>query len=82
MAQGEAKRGGWKGGEGGGGGLLVAGSKESEREERGKEGGRQEERWGLCVVQAEGASLAKQTSSNLVQKQSPKDINFTCVQSR
>lgn len=34
------------------------------------------------MVQAEGTSLAKQTSSNLVQKQSPEDINFTCVQSR
>lgn len=32
---------------------------------------------GLCAVQAEGTSLAKQTSSNLVQRQSPEDINFT-----
>lgn len=49
-------------------GWLVAGSGE-------RVGG-----GGLCVVQAEGTSLAKQTSSNLVQRQSPEDINFTCIQ--
>lgn len=34
---------------------------------------------GLCVVEAEGTSLAKYTSSNLLLRQSPEDINFTCT---